>query len=103
MAESIEGLSDQHLLCRDIGHSWRPYDVIMQRRPRRCIKRILRCRDCGAKRTQVLDHDYLIESSSYQYPDGYIVKGHGPMTKAVRAQVRSMTTRSWRRQPKAGS
>lgn len=95
MAESFTELDEQYLLCRDLGHAWAPYDVEVLRRPRQ-IRRILKCRDCGAKRTQTLDADYAIEGNSYQYPEGYSVKGH-PMTKAARAEVRSLTTQNWRR------
>ena len=88
-------INQSYLMCRDIGHGWKPWNAIIERRPRR-IKRILKCRDCGAERTQYLNSDYEIAGNSYRYPQGYLrPKGQGRLTGRDRADLRSNTTELW--------
>ena len=64
-----EDLPDSYLMCRDIGHTWRPYTARVN--PQGGYDRALRCSRCKTTRTQTLNSRGMPVSSHYTYPDGY--------------------------------
>ena len=86
----LSDLPSSYLGCRDMGHSWRPFSVRFDRRANQYV-RTLRCSRCKTERLQALSVRGEIESSSYDYPDGYSrPKGAGYYDAAARAAVRLM-------------
>jgi len=79
----------EFLPCRDYGHTWLPWDAVIESRPRR-IRRILKCGKCGTKRTQTLDANYDVVGNTYSYPSGYQVKGR--LTVSDKRVIREQTT-----------
>ena len=86
-------VADQFLPCRDYGHTWLPYDAIVEHRPYR-IRRILMCGKCGTMRTQTLDSKFDIVGNSYRYPKGYVAIG-GRLSGTDRAAIRARSTALW--------
>lgn len=79
-------LSEEAMLCRDLGHVWRPYRA--ERRPKGAgFIRTMRCRTCGCERRQYMDRWGAISSNTYSYPDHYLLPGGG-FTRADRATLR---------------
>lgn len=78
--------------CRDVGHSWAPYDAVIERK---FIQRILKCRNCTTLRIQTLDKNYDVVSNTYRYPDGYLVEGAGRLSASDRARIRAWTTKNF--------
>jgi hypothetical protein len=70
------GLSESFLMCREIGHSWRPFSAHWIAEDD-CFDRTLRCTRCKTKRVQMLSAHGAIVSSQYIYPDGYQSNGMG--------------------------
>lgn len=69
-------LPDSYLACRDLTHSWRPFNATQQETG--LWIRVLRCYVCKARKTQHLDsRGNVIGRSSPDYPDGYLAKGLG--------------------------
>ena len=60
------------MLCRDLGHVWRPHRV---ERIARNWRRTLRCRTCGCEREQMLNSFGAPISNRYSYPEKYLVAG----------------------------
>ncbi|ORW33252.1 hypothetical protein AWB91_08990 [Mycobacterium paraense] len=94
----VEDIADLYLVCRDLGHTFRPYDVHITRTE---IQRSLQCANCGTIRHQALTKNgYIIPGRSrYEYPEQqdpdaepYCLKGHGRMTVDDRAQIRVMSS-----------
>ena len=95
---TIDDISDEYLLCRDLGHSWRPHDVKISRKYGE-IHRILQCRSCPTQRVQILDMNGYRMRSKYVYPEDqdkeaapYKLKGVGHLSVDDRAHVRVMST-----------
>jgi len=65
-----EELPDTYILCRDLGHNWRPFHAWWDANDRAFV-RILRCRNCRGQREQVLDHLGRAVKNAYEYADGY--------------------------------
>lgn len=81
-----EALSDQHLLCRDIGHTWRPARAWIEDGT---YGRMMRCLRCKTERHQTLTHAGHVLANRYDYPDGYLApKGHGVMAGEDRDGLR---------------
>lgn len=75
------------LLCRDIGHSWRPYTAEYVAADRQ-YRRTLRCARCKADRVQRLSTSGHVESTHYEYPDDYLLPtGSGSYDTATRDLV----------------
>jgi hypothetical protein len=69
-----EELTEEAMLCRDLGHIWRPYKA--ERRPKgQGFIRTMRCRTCNCERRQYLDRFGAVSSNNYRYPAGYLVGG----------------------------
>lgn len=65
-----EDLPDAFIMCRDMGHTWRPYRASWNPQERG-YDRVLRCGRCKTERKQLISESGLIERGSYDYPDGY--------------------------------
>lgn len=64
-------LTDAALLCRDVGHYWRPFTASWERESR-SYHRVLRCGRCRTERHQLLDSRGHPVSGHYVYPEGYL-------------------------------
>lgn len=79
-------LSDRYLLCRDIGHTWRPMRAGIEQRS---YWRVMRCPRCGTERHQTLSMRGEVVNGHYSYPDGYLTpKGMGALTGEHRSHLR---------------
>lgn len=86
-------IADQFLPCRDYGHTWLPYDAVIEHKPYR-IRRILLCGKCSTRRTQLLDSKFDIVGNSYTYPKGYVSVG-SRLSAKDRAAIRARSTSMW--------
>lgn len=64
-------LSDAALLCRDVGHYWRPFTASFDKASR-SYDRVLRCGRCKTERHQLLDSSGHPVKGHYVYPEGYL-------------------------------
>lgn len=64
----IEEMPDAHLLCRDIGHRWKPTHVT---RDGSLYKRRMQCTRCKTYRVDRVLPTGDVAARSYQYADGY--------------------------------
>src|SRR4051812_32302691 len=80
-------MNEDHLLCRDFGHSWRPYlaRYIPQRKQ---YEERLKCQRCTTERVRLLSHTGSQLANHYVYPDGYTMTGYGRLTGTDRDAVR---------------
>lgn len=88
---SIDDIRDGHLWCRDVLHSWNPYSFIVKtnrRNRRREMHQTLSCIRCGTLKTRIMTTAGDLLRHQYSYPDGYLLKGQGRMTKTDRATIR---------------
>jgi hypothetical protein len=101
----FDEIPDNFLWCRDVRHSWEPFDVRDYRNKvarRDEILQVLRCERCATKRIRVLGQDGgFLRSGGYDYPEGYLLKDHGPMTPADRGMIRKINIEKHRK-PKRG-
>jgi hypothetical protein len=77
------------LACRDIGHAWRPLTASFEGEARQ-YRRVLRCSRCKTDRVQYLNVRGHVESTHYEYPDGYQRppgSDFGPYDSAMRDAV----------------
>jgi hypothetical protein len=72
-------LSNAFLQCRELGHQWRPWSVVWDRKAR-CFDRQLRCSACKTIRKQLLDSHGHVIRNGYDYTDGYLSKHLQPGT-----------------------
>jgi hypothetical protein len=90
---SVNDIQEGFLWCRDVLHSWDPYDFRVSRNAvtrRNEMNQILRCARCGTIKTRIMTTQGDLLRNSYSYPDGYLLKDHGPLTPADRAMIRRM-------------
>ena len=92
-AHAIAGMSHRHLLCRDFGHSWRPYDVQVVPQRRHYVETLL-CTRCKTARRRLIDFDGAQLGSGYVYADGYLIHGMGRLTGDDRNGLRLAALRS---------
>lgn len=87
VGDALAGMPDTHLLCRDFGHSWRPWTAewIPQRRQ---YLEALGCARCGTVRRRLLDEYGAMLGNSYTYSEGYLVHGVGRLTGDDRNDLR---------------
>jgi hypothetical protein len=87
LTDAIKGMDDSHLLCRDFGHSWRPWaaEWIPQRRQ---YAEALVCSRCQTVRRRLMDEWGAQLGQSYTYADGYLVHGLGRLTGDDRNSLR---------------
>lgn len=89
----VTDIPEQFLWCRDVLHSWDPYNAKISRNNvarRREMHQVLICTRCGTLKTRIMTLTGEMLRNSYVYPDGYLLKDHGPMTPADRAQIRKI-------------
>lgn len=86
-ADALAALTDEHLLCRDFGHSWRPWTAewIPQRRQ---YVEALACVRCATVRRRLLDEWGALLGNVYTYSEGYLVHGIGRLTGDDRNDLR---------------
>lgn len=85
--QTISGMRDDHLQCRDFGHSWRPYTARWSPEDR-CYETQLRCQRCKTIRVRLIGQRGEQLSNHYDYADGYIVKGMGRLDGDERNRLR---------------
>lgn len=84
--KAVNNILPEHLECRDLQHSWRPYTV--KRRGRVYIQ-TLQCSRCITQKTRkITDKGRVVGTPVYHYPPGYVVHGLGHMTAEERGEVR---------------
>lgn len=83
----IDDSATEHLLCRDTGirHRWDPDTAY---RDGHHIMEVLICLRCDAKKIRKLTRTGLVVKNEFQYPDGYLRKGEGRVTKQENAAIR---------------
>lgn len=69
VAKWSAALPDTFILCRDIGHLWRPWRASIT--AENSYLRVLRCGRCRTERSQELSMSGHTLSASYTYPEGY--------------------------------
>ena len=81
-------LPDEFLLCRDIGHLWRPFTARFLAQ-RNVYERTLRCARCTTERRQTVSLSGDIASGGYVYAEGYVAPaGQGRLTGRARGALR---------------
>lgn len=81
------GLPDDFLLCRDLGHTWRPSAARIG--DDSTYQRTMRCGRCKTERHQTLSASGAILSGGYTYEDGYLApRNTGRITTGGRDQLR---------------
>ena len=66
-----EGLPESFLMCRDMGHTWKPHTAAWEAEEN-AYRRVLKCPRCRTLRTQwISPSGHLDGGSHYTYPDGY--------------------------------
>lgn len=96
----VEAIPEQYLWCRDVMHSWDPYDFRVSRNKvhrRNEMNQVLRCARCGTLKTRVMTTSGEILRYSYSYPDGYLLKEQGSMTPADRNMIRKINMEQGRK------
>lgn len=74
VADFARGLLISWLLCRELGHNWRPWNAYAIDGG---YERALRCTRCKTERWETLTSTGAKMSSRYVYPDGYLHEGLG--------------------------
>lgn len=90
---AVDRIYEEFLWCRDVLHSWAPYDFQIKTNGvtrRREMHQVLRCDRCTTVKTRIMTTQGELLRNSYSYPDGYLVKNQGPLTPTDRAQIRRM-------------
>ena len=95
-AREVEGwsrnLPEDYLLCRDLGHLWRPSRAHFVPADN-VIERTMRCGRCKTERTQELSPTGHILSGRYDYAEDYLApKGQGRLGTAARDSIRLEST-----------
>lgn len=85
LTDFIEALPDRFLLCRELGHTWKPWTASFDGT---AYDRTLRCPRCKTERHQVLSRYGSVVSNRYSYPDQYLVKGLGHLDGSDRDALR---------------
>lgn len=92
VAHWSQGLPDAFLLCRDMGHTWRPYTAKFSKEMN-SYDRVLRCGRCKTDRAQTIGMDGTILTGHYAYEDGYLSPhGSGRINGAGRGALRLEST-----------
>lgn len=78
-------LPENYLLCREMGHNWRPYAASWEGDH---YERVIRCSRCKTERVQALSSTGSVLSSHYVYVDGYQHQGLGRISGTGRDRLR---------------
>ena len=82
------GLSEDFILCRDLGHLWRPLSARWSEDDR-AYARTMRCGRCSTERHQLLSPAGHVLSGTYDYTEGYSApKGQGRLGTEGRDSIR---------------
>jgi hypothetical protein len=85
---AVAVMTDEMLECRDIQHSYRKWSVRWIPKDREYESK-LKCQRCGSIRVRRIDgRTGAIMASSYEYAEGYLVKGLGRLTGSDRGFIR---------------
>lgn len=91
MTDPSQWSSDQQF-CRSFGHQWKPRTATMITGRLGILMNYdvsQFCACCTAIRTALIDRDgWLIGGWKISYPEGYLIKGQGRLTRQDRADVR---------------
>ncbi len=79
-------LPEKFLHCRELSHTWRPFDVGRHRDGG--FERTIRCTRCRAKKVQHLDASGMLLGSKMEYPKGYLHEGLGRIIGEGRGALR---------------
>lgn len=86
IAAWTDDLPDTLILCRDLGHLWRPARAWIEDHS---YGRVMRCARCKTERHQALTMSGHVVSNRYDYADGYLApKGIGSFTPDDRDHLR---------------
>lgn len=72
LAAWTEELRDSYLLCRDLGHLWKPHRAWLISGTRSLYARVMRCPRCKTERHQELSPSGHVTTGHYVYPEGYL-------------------------------
>lgn len=72
-------------MCRDIRHSWTPWNAWWEGKQ---IIRQLRCSRCFSGKTQTLDLEGYVLKTSISYTYGYLRKKDGRLTAEEKTAIR---------------
>lgn len=87
-----DNLPDSFLLCRDMGHTWRPRSATYDDKVRMYV-RVMECGRCKTRRTQELDQSGGIVHAGYDYREGYLApSGVGRINRDLRSSLRLEST-----------
>ena len=90
--EWARSLPDSYLLCRDMGHVWRPYTARISPEGGG-YERTLRCSRCRTTREQRLSMGGVVLSGHYTYGEGYLApKSVGFLSHDARSGLRLEST-----------
>ena len=84
---ALSTMSDDHLLCRDFGHMWRPFQARYIPQRKQYEERLL-CQRCKTVRVRLLTNTGAQLGNAYVYPDGYTMSGYGRLSGTDRDAVR---------------
>jgi hypothetical protein len=93
---AIDKIPEEFLWCRDVQHSWDPYNAKVSRNTvtrRNEMHQLLICTRCATLKTRVMTSAGEILRYSYSYPDGYLMNQQGGMTPADRAYIRTINVK----------
>jgi len=74
-------------MCRDFGHSWKPYTAVYIPQRKHYLETLL-CVRCKSARRRLLDRTGSQLGSAYTYNEGYQVKGLGRLSGHDKDAVR---------------
>ena len=75
LEERTVDLRDSHLVCRDLGHSWKQESLTKSSGG--LYLRLARCRSCRTVRKDRITRTGTIYGRSYDYASGYQLEGFG--------------------------
>lgn len=87
LTKAFQKMGPVTIHCRDHGHHWTPFDAYWLP-GRKFVDQRLRCSQCTTVRRRLIDQWGNVISSSYVYPDGYLVADFGRLTGPDRGQLR---------------
>lgn len=85
--KAVQKMNIEHVQCRDFGHSWRPFSARWMP-DENCYESQLRCSRCSTVRTRWLGRHGEQLGGTYNYAEGYTIKGLGRLSGADRDHVR---------------
>jgi hypothetical protein len=94
---NVDKIPEQYLWCRDVQHSWDPYNAKVSRNKitrRNEVHQVLICTRCSTLKTRMMTTGGEMLRTSYSYPEGYLLTQQGPMTPADRAMIRKINLKN---------